>query len=223
MFRKNHNNLYLARAFEAFSWLEHGFGTRHSPLWPDSWQQATLRQIHSTDTLTAQGGGCLGRGDAIISSTPGCLLAVRTADCVPVLLADEKRRVVAAIHAGWRGTAGEIAAKTVQRLALEFGSEPGDIHAAIGPGIGLCCYRVGAEVAVLFASLFPERKDLDAAAMLDLAEANRRQLLSAGLSHDRIYRSTLCTCCLADEFHSYRRESTLSGRLVSAIGIRPEA
>lgn len=100
----------------------------------------------------------LAKGDALLTSVPGILLAVQTADCVPILLADRKRRAVAAIHSGWRGTLLRIAAKTLGRMRMEFGTSPRDVIAAIGPSIGRCCYEVGSEVAAAFDSQFPEAR-----------------------------------------------------------------
>jgi polyphenol oxidase len=123
-----------------------------------------LRQIHS-DIVYVVGsdqvpqGQLAPQGDALISRRPGVLLAVQTADCMPILLADTKNRAVAAIHAGWRGTAQRIAAKTVGRMQMEFGTRPQDIIAAIGPGIGACCYEVGHEVIKEFAAKFPNARD----------------------------------------------------------------
>jgi len=118
----------------------------------------TLRQIHSdvihhppaADEAPPQSP----RGDAHVTRTPGLLLAVQTADCVPILLADPKHRAVAAVHAGWRGTLRRIAAKTIGRMQMLFGSRPADVIAALGPGIGRCCYEVGPEVVQAFAGQF---------------------------------------------------------------------
>ena len=99
------------------------------------------------------------KGDALLTADPGVLLAVQTADCVPILLVDTKRRVVAAIHSGWRGTLLRLAAKTVGRMRMEFGTSPGDLIVAIGPAIGRCCYEVGSEVAAAFHAQFPNASE----------------------------------------------------------------
>ncbi|MGH9594140.1 MAG: peptidoglycan editing factor PgeF, partial [Bryobacteraceae bacterium] len=184
----------------------------------------TLRQIHS-DTiyrLDAKPSEAP-RGDAMITRTPGLLLAVQTADCVPVLLADRRRMAIAAIHAGWRGTLARIVAKTVGRMRMEFGSNPADIIAAIGPAIGQCSFEVGPEVAQAFAGQFPEARgwfegpfDLLASGeepnpfkwlsmvppghdpppprvQLDLIAANRWQLADAGVPENQITAVNLCT------------------------------
>jgi len=123
----------------------------------------TLRQIHSdiphrVDAASLHSGEAP-HGDALFTREPGILLAVQTADCVPILLADTKRRAVAAIHAGWRGTLRRIAAKTLGRMQMEFGTRPKDVIAALGPGIGRCCYEVGSEVAREFHAQFPSARE----------------------------------------------------------------
>src|ERR1700730_975644 len=115
-----------------FDWLEYGFGTRHSIWNVDT--LSTVRQIHSARVVTAEGkAGCLGKGDALISDTPGVRLAVKTADCFPILLADPAHRAVAAIHAGWRGAAKKVVDAVIGEMRERFHSEPSDLHAAIGP------------------------------------------------------------------------------------------
>lgn len=213
-FYKDSRHVYRVPELDALAWLEHGFGTRGTDvpaLFPNL---ATLRQVHS-DACVAAGGrrGLLGQGDALLENTPGSAVAVRTADCIPILLADERRRAVAVVHAGWRGTVAGIARRAVEALGASFGSEPADLHAAIGPGIGKCCYEVGPDVAVQFGE--------SGRARIDLAAANRSQLLEAGVTPRRIYASNLCTMCLGDEFHSYRRDRDAAGRLYSFAGIRP--
>ncbi|HEV2444829.1 MAG TPA: polyphenol oxidase family protein, partial [Candidatus Sulfopaludibacter sp.] len=132
-------------------------------------------------------------------------------DCIPILLVDESRRAVAAVHAGWRGTAARIAARAVDAMRLRFGSRPEDLHAAIGPGIGPCCYEVGAEVAAQFG--------IEGRAHLDLPAINRAQLEEIGIRDSRIYVSSLCTMC-REEFYSFRRDKQAAGRMHSFVGIR---
>jgi hypothetical protein len=126
----------------------------------DKFRLVTLRQIHSdiahrVDSLAKEPP----QGDALFSREPGLLLAVQTADCIPILLADTKQRAVAAIHAGWRGTLRRIAAKALGRMQMEFGTRPEDVIAALGPGIGRCCYEVGSEVVREFHAQFPNARD----------------------------------------------------------------
>lgn len=125
----------------------------------------TLQQIHSDIVHVVVAGSHPGaesdapKGDALVTVEKGILLAVQTADCIPILLADTKRKAVAAIHAGWRGTLQRIAAKTIGRMQMEFGTQPKDVVGALGPGIGGCCYEVGHEVAKEFAAQFPNARD----------------------------------------------------------------
>ncbi len=161
--------------------------------------------------LAAGRGGVLGEGDALLEDTPGSVVAVKTADCLPILLVDERHRAVAAVHAGWRGTVAGIAQRAVEAMGAQFGSLAGDLDAAIGPGIGACCYEVGPEVAAQFGQ--------QGRGHVDLAAANRRQLMDAGVTPERIYASNLCTMCRGEEFHSFRRDKEAAGRLYSFAGI----
>ncbi|HLY17984.1 MAG TPA: peptidoglycan editing factor PgeF [Bryobacteraceae bacterium] len=210
MFYKDSRNIYRARPLESFAWLDHGFGTRHAAGPPD--RLATLHQIHSAICVPARGRtGLLGDGDALLDNTPGNFLAVKTADCIPILLVDEEHRAVAAVHAGWRGTVSRIAAAAVRMMQEEFRARPGGLHAAIGPGIGKCCYQVGADVAAQFGE--------SGSCHLDLVEANRLQLLDAGVPVAHIYAARLCTRCGVHDFHSFRRDKEHSGRMFSFVGI----
>ena len=190
-------------------------------------------------------------GDGLITSRPGLLLAIKTADCVPVLVVDTKRRAVGAFHAGWRGTAARIVEKGVGEMRRQFGSVPRDLRAAIGPCIRRCCYSVGAEVRAEFGSQFsyaddlfedvfdsnaihvrypllflnqraPGHGDLGPEIHLDLVEANRRQLLDAGLRHQSIEEVDGCTACELTRFFSHRAEFGKTGRMMAVIGIRTE-
>ena len=214
MFYQDLRQVYRASQLDELPWLVHGFGTRHADIPGLFGNLASLKQIHSADCVAAGGrAGELGRGDALLEDTPGSVVAVKTADCIPILLADERRRAVAAVHAGWRGTVARIAQRALEAMRERFGTEPGDVRAAIGPGIGKCCYEVGPDVA----EQFGER----GRARIDLAAANRDQLQAAGVPGDHIYVAALCTMCNAAEFHSFRRDKESAGRLYSFIGIRP--
>jgi polyphenol oxidase len=212
VFYKDSQHIYRVPELEVFPWLDHGFGTRHSPELARYPMLATLHQIHSDICVAARGRtGQLGDGDALLENAPGHRVAVKTADCIPILLVDEDRRAVAAVHAGWRGTVSGIITRAVGAMAAEFGTSPARLHAAIGPGIGNCCYEVGPEVAAQFGQQGP--------CHIDLADANRRQLLHAGIAAERIYTAHLCTKC-GDDFHSYRRDKDHSGRMLSFAGVR---
>jgi YfiH family protein len=212
VFYKDARQVYRVAEFDRLPWLVHGFGTRLSDI-PSLYRNlATLKQIHSSECVAAAGrAGVLGEGDALLEDAPGAVVAVKTADCIPILLVDERRRAVAAVHAGWRGTAARIAPRAVEAMYARFGSAPADLHAAIGPGIGECCYEVGPEVAAEFGK--PGR------AHLDLTAINQRQLLAAGVTAGRIYASNLCTRCGADDFHSFRRDRERAGRMFSYAGV----
>jgi YfiH family protein len=212
VFYEDAQHVYRVRALDAFPWLLHGFGTRHSQAWGAN--AATLHQIHSGIIVDAAGrSGGLGDGDALIENTPGCSVAVKSADCVPILLVDERRRAVAAVHAGWRGASQKIVQKAADAMVSRFSSEVADLHAAIGPAIGKCCYEVGAEVASQF-GLPPQR------AHLDLAQINQQHLIAHGIAPERIYLAGLCTKCLEKDFYSWRRDGERAGRMLSVAGIR---
>jgi YfiH family protein len=198
---------------DAFPWLVHGFGTRLTDIPAAFSHLATLKQIHSSTCVAAEGRcGILGEGDALLENTPGAVVAVKTADCIPILLVDSRRRAVAAVHAGWRGAAARIAPHAVAAMQSRFASDPADLDAAIGPGIGPCCYQVGPEVAAQFGG--------QGGGHLDLPAINRRQLAESGIPERHIYVSGLCTMCRAEEFHSFRRDKEAAGRMFSFAGIR---
>lgn len=234
------------------------------------WQLITLKQRHTDIVRVVEGrprgagvvrerdGAVKLHGDALITDQPGLLLAVQVADCLPVLLVDPEKRVVAAVHAGWRGTVKRIAEKTVGEMRARFGCRPRDLRAAIGPGIHRCCYEVGRELVERFESQFPywekvvrrvktsvpdviwqqrlmsreplapgvrrPRPALTAPAeeklYLDLVEANRRQLVSAGLRAKNITASPLCTARRTDLLFSHRAEHGHTGRMMGVIGMR---
>ncbi len=214
-------NLYQDEHLAQLGWLDHGFGTRQSDCWLSPSEHAALNQIHSGVVVKALGQrGRLGAGDALISDMVGLMVGIRTADCAPILLADPGRRAVAAVHAGWRGTLSLIAARTVEAMAREYGTRPEDLWVAIGPSIGACCYVVGPEVAAAFRALLPELVVQVEGTHLDLVEANRRVLRRAGVRAERIHAAGLCTSCLDCKFHSYRRDGSSAGRMLSAVGVR---
>lgn len=224
----------------------------------------TVRQFHSdlilrtsaADATRERPGGLIDRSspmgkraDGQMTAEPGLLLGVLVADCIPVLVADRRRRVVAAFHAGWRGTVRRIVQSGIGRMRIEFGSRPADLVAAIGPGIGPCCYAVGEEVISEFESQFsyardllhevystdpvrykypmlfltqraPGHSDIGPQTHLDLVEANRRQLLDAGLSASAIAIVGGCTSCHPGLFYSHRASHGHAGRMMGVIGVR---
>jgi YfiH family protein len=215
-----------------------------------------VRQIHSNLVLLASAADASRKrpreADGLMTDEPGLLLGVRTADCIPILVADRKRRAVAAFHAGWRGTVQRIVESGIGRMRLLFGSRPEDLVAAIGPGIGPCCYAVGEEVLSSFESQFayarelfrevydsntvrikypmlfmtqraPGHSPIGPSLHLNLIEANRRQLLAAGLKPRAIHLIGGCTSCQPELFFSHRASQGQAGRMMSVIGIRPHA
>lgn len=216
------------------------------------WPVITLRQIHS-DLIR-----CVDRepphllfGDGLITNTPGLLLAVLTADCLPVIVVDKKRHAVGVFHSGWRGTLKRVVEKGVGELRRWFASDPRDLVAAIGPGVQGCSYEVGQEVRDRFQTQFaytdtlfrevkesdlirekhpllfltarpPGHSELPVKLFLDLVEANRRQLVDAGVSPKNIEASSLCTACRTDLLFSFRGEQGVTGRLMGVVGIRPK-
>jgi purine-nucleoside/S-methyl-5'-thioadenosine phosphorylase / adenosine deaminase len=214
------------------------------------WPLVTLRQIHS-DLIH-----CVERvpeqiliGDGLITDVPELLLAVQTADCLPVIVVDRKRRAVGVFHAGWRGTVKRIVEKGIGAMRRHFGTDPRDLFAAIGPGIHGCCYEVGEEVRNRFETQFayaaelfrhvkqsdpvrdkypllfmtaraPGHSELLAKLFLDLVEANRRQLIDGGVAAKKIEASALCTACRPDLLFSFRAEKGVTGRLMGVVGIR---
>ena len=162
--------------------------------------------------------------DALITAQTEVMLGILTADCVPILLFDPHQEVVAAVHAGWKGTKANIVAKTVAHMETHFGCNPQNIIAAIGPSIGQCCYEVGEEVAEHFSCIEGAyQKRENGKYMLNLKHINKYQLLKSGLLSNNIEQSSVCTSCDTERFFSYRKEQGCSGRFMSLIGISPEA
>jgi polyphenol oxidase len=163
--------------------------------------------------------------DALVTDVPGFALFLAFADCAPVLLCDPTRRVIALVHAGWRGTAQGIVPRTIALMREHYGTRPDDLLAAIGPAIGACCYEINAEVTATFAAhpiagstaCFERRND--GRTFLDVARSNEGQLLAAGVPQDQIECSGFCTGCRTDLFYSHRREPKPSGRFGVGIGL----
>ncbi len=216
------------------------------------WPLVTLRQVHSDIIRLVESTAPQSHlaGDGLITNTLGVLLGIQTADCLPIILVDPKRKAVGVFHAGWRGTLKRIVEKGVGEMHRCFGSRPRDLKAAIGPGIHGCCYEVGEEVRDHFESQFayaaklfreveepdpvrekypmlfltaraPGHSLLPKKIYLDLVEANRRQLLAVGMPAKCIEASPLCTNCRTDLLFSYRAEKGKTGRMMAVVGIRP--
>lgn len=196
-----------------------------------SWTLAACWQVHGVNVRmveSEQDARCdTERCDALMTDVASVLLAVKTADCVPVLLADKRTGASAAIHAGWRGTLAQIVQSTLQRMSERYGTRAGDVRAAIGPSAGACCYEVGAEVIEAFRREFKDADELltptkrEGHARIDLPRANRNQLTAAGVEPARIHVAPLCTMCRNELFFSYRCEKHARGcvgRSLSVIG-----
>jgi YfiH family protein len=158
--------------------------------------------------------------DALITNVKGLILNILTADCVPILLYDKQKEVVAAVHAGWKGTKAQIVSKTVDKMREVYGCDPKDIIAGVAPSIGRCCYEVGKDVAVHFFDTPEGFTSIGEKYMLDLPLINKQQLLKAGLEETNIEMSHICTACEVERFFSYRKEEGCSGRFMSMIGIK---
>lgn len=242
-FTKDDSKAAVERNRAAFQ-RELGVGDEILPL-------ITLRQVHS-DIIHVVDSSSVGTqlvGDGVITTTPDLLIGIQTADCLPVILVDPKRRVVGVFHAGWRGTFKRIVEKGVGEMRRRFDSRPRDLKASIGPGIHGCCYEVGEELREQFESQFgyaaklfreveksdpvrekypmlfltaraPGHSVLPKKIFLDLAEANRQQLLAVGVFGKNIEASTLCTHCRTDILFSHRAEKGKTGRMLAVVGTK---
>ena len=180
----------------------------------------TMRQVHGAEVVAVREVSEGLVGDGMMTGVQGLLLGIQTADCVPVLVVDVRQRVVAAIHAGWRGTVAGIAERGVARMREEYGSRTEDLIAAVGPSIGACCYEVGEEVRGEFERAFKYGSELFEEGMrLDLWEANRRQLAGAGVGRVTVVGE--CTGC-SGRYFSYRKEGGVTGRMMSVVGVVQE-
>jgi YfiH family protein len=217
-----------------------------------AWPLVTLRQVHSDiiHRITTPPSAPL-FGDGMVTDTPGIVLAIQTADCLPVILVDPKKHAVGVFHAGWRGTVKRIVEKGVGVMRLQFGSRPRDLQAAMGTGVHNCCYTVGEEVRDRFifavrlrgspvprnqesdpvrekypllflTARAPGHRNLPVNIFLDLVEANRLQLLDAGVSARRIAAIPFCSACNTDLLFSHRTEKGNTGRLLGVAAIRPQ-
>ncbi len=157
--------------------------------------------------------------DALITNKNHIMLTILTADCVPILLYDTEKKVIAAVHAGWKGTQKKIVRKTVLKMCHSFGCNPQNILADIAPSIGKCCYEVGKDVAEHFSHTRDAYTVIHDKYMLDLPQINKQQLLDVGLLLEHIEMSNICTACEVDTFFSYRKEKGCSGRFMSMIGL----
>ncbi|MDR0841797.1 MAG: peptidoglycan editing factor PgeF [Acidobacteriota bacterium] len=223
---------YSCAAFESLPcrpWLRHGFSTRHGVA-PDLEDAAlvTLHQVHSDKVHVAESDFITRNdieGDALVTRTPRMALAIKTADCFPLLIADPVHKAVGAVHSGWRGTLADILTRTLETMNRCFGSDPARLMVALGPGIGACCFEVGEEVARLFMQAYPETAPAQAIAerpgkfLVNLVAVLQAQLARAGVPPENQHNLGICTCCNTREFFSYRAEGASAGRMMSVIAI----
>jgi YfiH family protein len=224
--------------------VEHFFGTRDGPVGATPGVIATpsrtdfgsggpaavvsVKQVHGTDVLLVDrpvqhGQSFEGGWDALITDQPGLAVAVRTADCVPVLLHDPIHRAVAAVHAGWRGAVAGIVPKTISVLTQRFGSKASSLRMAVGPSAGPCCYEVDEPVLSKLREVFPEWRLVvngdGSKGLLDLREFVRRQALASGVRDAAIAVANACTICHSNLFFSYRREGVVTNTMLSGIAL----
>jgi YfiH family protein len=246
---------YSCRAFDELPDLCHGFSTRLGEdslnLGYTAWDSAkrvdanrrrflsalrlheadlaTLHQVHSNHVHIVReisGQSNQAEGDALITQVEGIALAVQIADCLPVLIADPVRKVVAAVHSGWRGTLKRIAAITIEEMQRAFGSDPAQLVVAVGPGIRACCYEIGSDVAARFDQEYPgyglaqSIPGREGQYLLDLPKALDIQFHAAGIRSENSFDLNACTRCNTGEFFSYRAEGTSAGRMMAVIGRR---
>ncbi len=223
---------YSVPCLEKIPFISHGFGSRY---FNEQWlckniqgkklKSVFLDQIHSDIIHTVVELPDINwMGDALLTDRPGILLVVRTADCLPVLLVDKKKKVVAAVHCGWRGTKKKLAEKAVKAMSVLYKCERSSLLAALGPCIEQDCYEVGDEVRESFQDagirddFFLSSSAKKGRYYFDLKQANRYQLLKAGMKPENIFSVDLCTYC-EESLFSYRRDGLKAGRMVNFIGL----
>jgi len=225
-------NFVQSKILSSIEGIVHGFADRNVRADLSEIEQhfelskiAQLKQVHSAEVLILQdieNHDDLSEGDALVTDLKGVGIAIRTADCVPILLVDDRQSVIAAVHGGWRGTLSEIAMNTVRLIESKYGISPSKLTAVIGPSIKKCCYEVGDDVASLFEDrgqnsdqyLFNSR---ESKYMLDLSLANKLELQKAGVLDIEVIN--ICTKC-NDSFYSYRREGRGVNTQLSFIALK---
>lgn len=188
----------------------------------------TMKQVHGDHIVEVRDDQLkeAGEADGMITDQPGIFLGVLTADCVPLLFAVRGQKLVAAVHAGWRGTLAGISVKLLERLAQGYGVAPGSVEVALGPAIGGCCYEIGDDVARPLVERWGSAaesslKKSGTKHLLELRKLNRSILIHAGIPPEQIHEVGPCTSCESDKFFSYRREQKETGRQISFIGWVP--
>lgn len=191
----------------------------------------TLKQVHGDDIVVVSQSDTKDKkpeADGMIAAESGILLGIATADCVPVLMVEPEKKLVAALHAGWRGTLKGISVRAVDTLATDWGVNPRRLQVALGPAIGGCCYEVGREVGEALHQRWGTNspsawKPVGEKGFLDLRTINLAQLEDAGIPREQVCIVGPCTFCDATVFASYRREGVGAGRQLSVIGWQSEA
>ena len=224
-------NLTESKLLSSIDGVSHGFSDKYQGRDPSRIARglnlkgvSLLKQVHGNRVVLLgerRSDEGVAEGDSLVTDIKGQGIGVATADCVPMLLASFDARVVAAVHAGWRGTLEGIVANTLSAIEDRYGVKPENIKAAIGPSIGSCCYEVGEDVSSLFLEKYPWSGEIlfekgDSKHLLDLRAANKRLLNSAGVFDIEVL--DICTKC-SENFYSYRRDGKGTGRQLSVIGI----
>ena len=212
----------------SFPGVAHGFAPRDREV-AGRFHLVRARQVHGTTVLAVgtESVSPVGEADGLITADRGVAVAVATADCVPILLVAPEAPVVAAVHAGWRGTLVDISAQAVEWLARDHGARVEEIHAALGPAIDGCCFEIERDIAERFAASFGDaiwgawQDGRPGKGTLDLREINRQRLIRTGLREDAVQRVGPCTACGGGPFASYRVEGPRAGRQLSWIGLEP--
>lgn len=239
------DSLSFPECFPSEHGFVHFFGTRQSPaalvktvqvgqvtpVPPDYPCVISVKQVHEKTVLVFDepldaNSTIAQEGDALVTRQPNVLLVVRTADCVPVLFADLKLRVVAAVHAGWRGAVAGIVGETISVLKHQYGTKEEHLRVAIGPSIGACCFEVDDPVISPIKANYPFWNKVlmptsATHAKVDLKELILQQLQHQGIAVTSISRSDACTQCDASKYFSYRREGRVNGTMLSGIMIKP--
>jgi YfiH family protein len=223
---------YVVKEFAQIPSLVHGFGTRY---WVEKdlesspelagFCHVSLHQTHSDkiQTITRYPQEKM-EGDALVTDRSHILLIIKTADCLPALVVDPQRKVVAAVHCGWRGTLKKVMAKTIRTMQRDFGSDLTSLSVALGPCIGKSCYEVGEDVREKFENqdlqpgVFARHPTKREKYIFDLREANRAQLLAMGVPRENTFSIDVCTHC-EEALFSYRRDKDHAGRLINFIGL----
>ena len=245
---------YVCRAFESLPWLRHGFSTRRSgadeeplnlhptvgydperakknrsrllcALGLENASLVSLNQIHSNQVCAVEAINENYEGDALVSNMENTALAIKTADCFPVLIVDPVHRAVGAVHSGWRGTLARVLPRTIEEMCRRFQSDPACLMSAMGPAIRECCFEVGEDVAQLFNEAYPGKSTTRPNAtspgkhMANLAAVLKTQLTQSGIPPGNQHDIGMCTCCNTRDFFSWRVEGASAGRMMAVIAV----